>query len=785
MNLHVTADRMRGTRAGLALLLLAAGPLLSTTAFAEEPGAGTPAALPEEAPAAPTLATVTGAQVGTADDITVVRIGLAADGATPTVSPFRQTSPERLVIDVIGATLIAGAAAPAGGLVTSSEFSTFNDGNQNVRLTLVLSRTATYDIKSEGGAIVLTLTPGAVSDPLAEALGGGGASPRLSGPLAAQAGPALVSLDFQQKDRVSRVLIGAQQAEAAVSQPERNVIAVDIPGARIPDSLGRELDTRFFYSAVDSVRAAPTRAGARVTIRLREGAEYTVSRENGLTVLAIQIPADILSARETALQTASPAAPGTPKTNGSASPDESTLITASGRSVDPASVYGSGTGASAPGAFSFAKDTRDASSYKPTGRRMSIDLQEADIHTVFGFVAEFADINIIASDDVQGKVTVRLKDVPWDEALGAVLQAKGLGAQRYGNIIRVAPLETIKAEQQSALEAKQAEINLKDLSIYVAPLNYAQADDLKEQVTAMLSPRGSLQVDTRGNQMIIRDLEENIAQARALLKSLDQANRQVNIEARFVEASSSFTRSLGIQWGGEVDATARTGYPTGAYFPNGIGASGGLTTGGASQLYTPGADSLLVDLGASGSNSALSFSLGSIGGLVNIDARLSALQSEGWGKIISNPRIQTLDNEQATVQQGARIPYVSVSQGGTQVQFIQATLELSVTPHITAEGTVFLDISLTNNRPDFGQSVQGNPAIQIKEIQTRVLVADGDTAVLGGVYATTESWSQSRVPGFGSIPLIGYLFKNSNKQRSQNEMLVFITPRVVPSEVGG
>jgi type IV pilus assembly protein PilQ len=393
-------------------------------------------------------------------------------------------------------------------------------------------------------------------------------------------------------------------------------------------------------------------------------------------------------------------------------------------------------------------------------------------------------VNIVASDEVKGNVTVRLKDVPWDEALASVLRAKGLAAQRLGHVIRVASIETIKGEQQAALEAQKAKYQMEELQVYVAPLNYASATDLEKQVSSVLSERGSVEIDTRGNQLIIQDTANNVAQARALLRRLDAPTREVRIESRFVEANSNFSRSLGIQWGTDVNASAATGYPTGAFFPNSVGVDGGISrssgTSTSDHYYSStSSDSLLMDLGASGETSAISFALGSIPGLVNIDARLSAAEVEGWGKIVSSPSVTALDNEEAKISQGSKIPYLSTSQNGTSVQFITAALELVVTPHITSDRTVFMEIQLTNNRPDFGNAVQGQPAISTKEISTRVLVPDGDTAVLGGVYATSESFTTSRVPGLGSIPIIGYLFKNSSKARSQDEMLVFITPHIV------
>ncbi len=759
-------SQMKVTVAPLAVALTLGLLFAAPRAAAEE--------LPEAVPA------LTGASVGIAGELTLVRIATTGASA-PTVSAFRLSGPERLVVDVRGATLDPTATVVPAGIVTAGAFTSTEDGA--IRLTLDLATAVTWEVSESEGAVLVSLTAGAAADPLAAALGASsaGSDLRLSGPATINGTAALTSLDFQQRDRTSRVVVGWRGVRPQVTEPERDVLAVDLPGATMPESLRRELDTRFFYSAVDSVRASSTRAGVRVTVRLRQGAEYTVKEEGGLYVLEVQVPADVRAPVAASLQSVDPAAPSTPKSSGTAPRGNASgaeeLITGQGVSVDPQATLGRGTGA---GSYSFATDMRRSSSQRSSGRRMSIDLQEADIHTVFRFIADFAEVNIIASDDVKGKVTVRLKDVPWDEALGAVLQAKGLGAQQFGDIIRVAPIETIKAEQQAALDAKEAERKLQDLAVYVAPLNYAQADELVDQVKSILSDRGDVQVDTRGNQLIVRDLEMKVAQVRALLARLDRPNREVDIEARFVEASSSMTNNLGIQWGSELNASSSTGYPTGAFFPSSVRANGALDQQGATAFYAPGADNLLVDMAADGAKSGIAFSLGSIPGLIDITARLTALEQEGYGKVISNPHVRTLDNETARVSQGARVPFVSVSNGGTQVQFVNAELELSVTPHITADGTIFLDVNLTNNRADFSNTVQGNPAIQTKEIETRVLVADGDTAVLGGVYYTIESSTQTRVPLLGRIPILGWLFKSTSKKKEQNEMLVFITPRIVP-----
>ncbi len=727
---------------------------------------------------AATPTTVGTAAVTGADDSTEVRIPLSGD--SPAYSAFKASSPDRLVIDFPASALAPEATVGAGGMVTRGELSSFNDGSDVVRLTLYLVGPFTHALRQDGTDLVVSFTAGAEVDPLASALGNG----RLSGPAAAIEGPALTTLDFAFDESTSRVVLGVQGVTPAVSQPTATRIVVDLPGAVMPGSLSREIDSSRFFSPVIGVQARPTRAGTRVEISLRQSAEYQVKRAGDLYTIEIANPASLVQARAEQVQKSAEAAPSSPETNetqglSNASGGE-VLIGASGRTSDPQARFGAGAGSEDPNSLAFADDApgQGASRYK--GQRMSIDLQDADIHAVFRFIANTAELNIVASDDVKGTVTVQLKDVPWDQALAAVLQSKGLAAQRFGNIVRVAPIETIKSEQQAALEKQTAEGLLEPLQIYVAPLNYANAAATVKQLEAFLTERGSIQTDDRSNQLIIKDVEPTLAMIRELLKRVDRQNRSVSIEARFVEANSSHVKQLGIQWGSGVDASGATGYSTGAFFPNSVGVSGGLTRAGASQFYSPGNESLLVDLGTTaGSSGALAFSLGSIPGLIDLDARLSALESDGWGRIVSSPRVSVMDNSTAKILQGAAIPFETVSNGGTQVQLVDAVLQMDITPHITTDGNVSMDVKIKNNRPDFSQSVQGRPAIAKKEIETKVLVADGDTAVLGGVYSTEESAANERVPGLGSIPLLGYLFKNSSSTEKQSEMLVFITPRIV------
>ncbi len=642
-----------------------------------------------------------------------------------------------------------------------------------------------------------TLSAALESDAFASDLTDAGAdnfvpASKLSGPDQLPGGTTLTSLDFEQLDTESRIIIGVKDLQNYdVNRPRPDSLMVDVKGASLPKSLSRILDTKHFYSPVQMVRAYRTSGGARISISLSEDADYNISKaENGYLIVSVPIPASMRQQQMAAYQAESSVAPGTPDSGISNAYQKEILIGESGNTSDPQASFGSGGGANDPAAMlgmssGFMYDAGSASNQKYTGKRISLDFVNADIHSIFRLISHVSNLNIVTGDDVSGRVTVRLQNVPWDQALAAVLQAKGLGSQKFGNIIRVAPIETIKSEQQSAVEAKRAQEELTELQLLVLPLDYAQASDLQEQVSELLSSRGTLQVDTRGNQFIIKETEKRLAQIRELVRHLDKETPQVLIEARVVEASSNFTQMMGIQWGAELQANASTGYSTGLLFPNSIGIGGaiGRDVMASEQFYSPGAEALIVDMGPEASTSGISFALGSIPGLIDLDARLSAMESDGYGKVVSEPRISTLDNQQARISQGARIPYLSTSSGGTQVQFTEAALEMTVTPHITSDNQIFLDLNISNNRPDFSNLVQGQPSIQIKEAQTNVLVANGDTTVIGGVFSTESATSIDRVPGFHKIPVLGKMFQNYSENIVRNEMIVFITPQIVTRTV--
>lgn len=413
-----------------------------------------------------------------------------------------------------------------------------------------------------------------------------------------------------------------------------------------------------------------------------------------------------------------------------------------------------------------------------TGRKLSLEFRDGDIHDILRIIAEVSNKNVIAGDDVKGKVTLRMINVPWDQALDIILQANALGKVSVGNIIRIAPAEKLRKEEEERLAALRAREKLEDLATKIIPVSYAKAGELEIQIKPLLTERGSVMVDKRTNSLIIKDVIRNVKDAMELVKSLDLVTPQVLIEARIVEATSDFIRELGVQWGGRFAADAAHGNPTGLFFPNTIGATGG-NTGPAGSPTTPNFAVNLPAAEAGAAGGAISFLFGSLNDTALLDLRLSAMERKGEGKIISSPRIATIDNREATIKQGMAVPYATVSQAGTQVAWMDATLSLTVTPHITADRSVIMKIKAEKNAPDFTRISAGMPSISKKEATTEVLVRDGETTVIGGIFTIDKTEARAGVPFFSKIPFIGWLFRYKKTVDSRTELLVFITPRII------
>lgn len=399
-----------------------------------------------------------------------------------------------------------------------------------------------------------------------------------------------------------------------------------------------------------------------------------------------------------------------------------------------------------------------------SGKRISLDFKDADIHDVLRLIADIGNLNIITSDDVGGKVTVRLMNIPWDEALDVILKSKSLGRERMGDVIRVATVQTLQREKEAELAKQKAQQKLEPLKARLITINYAKADELTDQVKGMLSDRGTLNVDTRTNVLIVKDIEEVLDKAEKLVEYLDTQTPQVLIKSRIVEATTQARQGLGVEWGSQSEFSTGNAHPTGLAFPYNLGFGG--------SVNVPGPSAPTGNLG---------FSFGSIGNISNLDLTLHVMESEGKIRILSSPKVSTLDNKEANIKQGVSIPITTRQEGGqVTTKYIDATLDLTVTPHITAEGSVLLQLAIKKEEPDWSNTnYLGEPAIIKKEALTEVLVQSNDTVVIGGVYTNKQSETVSKVPLLGDIPVIGWLFKQKEKSVERSELLIFLTPEIM------
>ncbi len=416
------------------------------------------------------------------------------------------------------------------------------------------------------------------------------------------------------------------------------------------------------------------------------------------------------------------------------------------------------------------------------GRRISLDLKDADIHNVLRLLADVSKLNIVAADDVTGRVTLKLRNVPWDQALDIILQSKRLDKTRNGNIIRVAPIEVLEQEEQLRLSRQDARIKLEPLAVRLIPVNYANAAEVQTQVKTLLSDRGGVSVDRRTNVLVVEDIAEVLLKVERLVRTLDTQTPQVLIEARIVEANTNFVRDLGIQWGGSVNANQAFGTQTGLQFPSSIAVSGGSSDSASPTAGITTTPNLAVNLPAgagTGSGGSLGFVFGSAGGAALLQLRLSAAEQNGKTKIISSPKIVTLDNTEARILSGEKIPITVLTANGPATRFISAFLELKVVPHVTSDGAILMNIDAKKNELSQRVDIVGTPGILSREAKTIMLVQDGDTAVLGGIYRRTASETKNYVPFIGQVPVLGWLFKKTLRSDSREELLIFISPRIV------
>jgi type IV pilus assembly protein PilQ len=416
------------------------------------------------------------------------------------------------------------------------------------------------------------------------------------------------------------------------------------------------------------------------------------------------------------------------------------------------------------------------------GEKLSLNFQNVEIRNVLQVIADFTGLNIIASDSVSGNITLRLKDVPWDQALDILLQTRNLSMRRDGNVVLIAPVDELAAKEKAALEVVNARNELEPVHTEVIPLSYQRSEDilklLADAKQPLLSKRGSANVDARTNTLFLRDTDARIEEIRRLLSKIDVPVRQVMIEARIVIAKDTFSRQLGARlgvvasktFGNNILTTTPTlVQPTGTQ----VSTSGGISSTSGSYTQVPN-----VNLPAPGAAGQIALTLlnSATGNLLSLE--LTALEADSQGKVVSSPRVITADKQKATIEQGTDIPYQQASSSGaTNVSFKSAVLSLSVTPRITPDGRVAMDLEVKNDA--VGAIYSGVPSIDTNRITTQLLVDDGETAVLGGIYKIDSNTSESKVPGLGDVPVLGNLFKQTTRTENKSELLIFITPRVL------
>jgi type IV pilus assembly protein PilQ len=673
----------------------------------------------------------------------------------------------RVIVDVNDADVdpsvgaIAGKTGVVGGVMTQAAES---GGKALTRVSIALTKDSTYRVRVDGNVLRIWLTASDAS---------------VDGKPAFSKGPTVKDVSFVHEAGADKVLVKLSgQPTYSSSAVSAGKSRIELTGATLPADLERVLDVAAFKGNVSSI--ASYAKGSSVVLEVERGADALAdvrveTRDDGSSMLVWTF----------AKQGAAKLDKGASSQTGIGADGGVAKKTKTIAKEQPLFVEES----SDEGASSFLSSVPMQAGGKYTGRRIDLDFKDADIHNILRLLADVGKVNIVTADDVSGSVTIKMKNVPWDQALDVVLQAKNLGMVRTGNLIRVAKADALEKEREMAIAKKKQELELAPIETRLIPVSYANATELATKASELKSPRGSITIDERTNVLIVRDVAGNLDQIEALVHSLDTQTPQVLIEARIVEATSRYLRDVGIQWGGDATMSSATGNPTGLTFPSRIGMTGGASdpqapTSGLSPttqlIPNPNYAVNLPAAVGTGTGGALGLSLGSIANVVNLNVRLSAAETNGMLRIISSPRILTLDNREATISQGTMIPFSQISAQGVQTTFQEAKLALIVRPHVTADGSVAMHVRINRDEPDFNQtSARGDPTILKRTAETDLLVPDGSTVVIGGIFTRNTGRSVDQVPFFGSIPIIGILFQRRRASDTRSELVIFITPRIV------
>jgi type IV pilus secretin PilQ/predicted competence protein len=706
-----------------------------------------------------------------------------------------QPSGRLYVVDLSG----VSAADPAGmrqlnaGLVKGYRVLSYSTGDRpNVRLEILLAPGAMVNVeRPDSQDVAVVVRP-------ADALG---ESPNLvkriapslvptSSEAASETGGAIRRVNLTETGGTTSVSILASGRPAyhaiRLHNPERLVL--DFSGSQLSTSQNRIASK---FDPVRDVRMAQFRPGvARVVIDLRQaGVAYQITRSGEVVTVGFGVGANSKGTAEFASQNSIPT---TAKTASEVAPRVRASVPAPA-TVLPVSLTQPAGGLASPAAGRIAAHTTSAAPQaqaapqtKFTGEPISVNLKDVDLRDFFRLIHEISGLNVVVDPNVKGSLTIVLDDVPWDQALDIVLKNNDLDKQLDGNVLRIATKATLRKEAEESRDLALAQAEAANVITTTRVLSYAKATAMVDTLKKFLSPRGDIIADDRSNTLIIRDIPSTLPVIDNLIRELDRRSQQVEIEARVVEASRSFAREIGTQFGLAAGTTSRNNV-----FGGGSGVNTPLTPPTPPPIViaptqqtgtTSGANAIpaVTNLGASVPTSGIAYGFSSAN--VALDMIITAAENRGVGKLLSQPKVITQNNEKAVVKQGTKIPVQTIINNTVSVQFVDAVLQLDVTPQITADGTVYMDVTVENDQIDQSiPRVQGIPAIDTQSAETKVTVNDGATVVIGGIIVTTQHTSIDQVPLVGSIPVIGNLFKHTTVSSSSAELLFFLTPRILPS----
>jgi type IV pilus assembly protein PilQ len=650
----------------------------------------------------------------------VTELELVFDGTPPEVSGYTIEKPARIALDMPGVeSALQSKRHDIGN--GNARSATVVEAKDRARLVINLNQLVNYTTSVEGNRLLVRVGEAASDNQFA-----GNSKTSATGQQVNANGMKVVNVDFRrgnQGEGQVQIMLSDARASANIRREGTRIIA-DLSGVALPDALSRRLDVTDFATPVKYVDARGSDGMTRIVIEPQSSEfEYLAYQTDKLLSINVSKPAE----------------------------DEESV---------------------------------QQKQFPFTGEKLSLNFQNIEVRAVLQLIADFTGLNLVASDSVNGNITLRLQNVPWDQALDLVLKTKGLGQRQMGSVLLIAPAAEIAAREKVELEAVRQVEELAPLATEYMQLKYAKAADLSKLLTSedgLLSERGTAVVDERTNTLLMKDTSANLEKVREALSMLDVPVRQVLIEARIVVANTSVGEELGVQWGGAGfkdngdNWTTFGGSKTTLTEANQI-LFDRATTGTSDQTIDL-EDSDIIDFGVNDA-SASALAIGYQTADFLLDLELSAIETEGRAEIVSQPRVITADGQTASIESGTEIPYLQASSSGAaNVAFKSAVLRLEVTPQITPDDRIIMDLVV--NQDSVGELTSAGPSINTNAVETQVLVENGETIVLGGIFRSEEIISTKKTPFFGDLPLIGALFRYTSQEESKSELLVFITPRLV------